>query len=145
MIRGLRQFLAMSRSRQLLLLQALLLVGMIRLGLVTLRFQKVRELIERLAQPSPKGRARPAPGAIANAVVQAAHSIPGATCLPQALATRAFMSRHRYPCELRIGVMRNTHGAFEAHAWVVYEGQILIGGPTEHVARFTPLPIDSRI
>jgi Transglutaminase-like superfamily len=57
--------------------------------------------------------------------------MPGTTCLCQALALRRLLARHRHSSALRIGVNR-TQGHFRAHAWLVHEGQVLIGGAQLH-------------
>lgn len=57
----------------------------------------------------------------------AAKSMKGATCLCKALALQRLLARNGYDSELRIGV--NKLGEkFVAHAWLVYQGQVLIGG-----------------
>ncbi|MCA9572068.1 MAG: lasso peptide biosynthesis B2 protein [Myxococcales bacterium] len=51
--------------------------------------------------------------------------VPGARlCLPQALAGAALLRRHGVPGELVIGVRGSP---FEAHAWLVHEGQTVLG------------------
>ena len=56
----------------------------------------------------------------------AARRTPAGTCLSSALALQRLMSSHGYVSELHIGVTREAAGFF-AHAWVQYEGRVLIG------------------
>lgn len=51
----------------------------------------------------------------------AANSYPWANCLPKSLVLWRLLHRQGIDSELRIGVHRDTK-AFEAHAWVEYEG-----------------------
>ena len=49
-------------------------------------------------------------------------------CLTQALAARWLLARAGYDSEVRIGGRRQDDGAFEAHAWLVSNGQVVVGG-----------------
>lgn len=55
-------------------------------------------------------------------------------CLPQALATRTMLRRRGIACEMHLGITSTTPLA--AHAWVTAGGQVVQGGPVDHV---TPL------
>jgi Transglutaminase-like superfamily len=71
------------------------------------------------------------------AVQRAARSIPGSSCLVQALAVQTLLVRYNYkPC-LVIGVSKDKSLGFEAHAWVTSEGQIVIGG--HEASRYTTI------
>jgi len=85
----------------------------------------------------PVGSEAHKPQRIAWAVKVASHYVPGAqTCLPRALATQFLMVKHGYPAELRLGVTRDDQ-EFKAHAWVVSDGEVVIGG--SDVKRFVLL------
>jgi hypothetical protein len=64
----------------------------------------------------------------------------GSTCLATALAAQALLARHGYAASLRIGVKRSASGEFAAHAWLVREGRVIVGGPAEAIGDYTPLP-----
>ena len=53
--------------------------------------------------------------------------LPASTCLCRALALQRLLSAHGHASTLHIGVAR-PNGAFSAHAWLVHEARILIGG-----------------
>jgi hypothetical protein len=72
------------------------------------------------------------------AVTVASRYVPAATCLTQALATQVLLRRCGYSANLRIGVARSEAGEFQAHAWVEYQGEVVIGG-VQAPSRFTPL------
>jgi hypothetical protein len=60
-------------------------------------------------------------------------------CLARALTTKTLMKQHGYTAELRIGVMRSQAGQLEAHAWIEYQGEVIIG-QLHNLVEFTPLP-----
>ena len=49
-------------------------------------------------------------------------------CLTQALAARWMLARAGYASEVRIGGRLNDAGVFQAHAWLVSNGQVVVGG-----------------
>jgi len=69
------------------------------------------------------------------------HLFPARPCLPQALAARFLLARLGVPTDLRIGVQRPETENLRAHAWVEYEGEVLIGGtesPVEYHSLTAP-------
>lgn len=70
------------------------------------------------------------------AVRAAARAVPGAACLAQAVAMQRMLARRGRPSRVELGVAKN-HVGLEAHAWLVCDGAILIGG--EQAGAFVPL------
>ena len=58
---------------------------------------------------------------------RASHFVPGATCLVQALAGKVVFGLHGYEPMLVIGVKKGDLGDIHSHAWLEYDGQIIIG------------------
>lgn len=115
------------------------IVSLIRVSLWLLPFPCLRKALVRVGRRTGSSlRRRVAPAKIAWAVVVASRYVPVATCLTQALATDFLLSRMGYHSILHIGVRLQEDGGFAAHAWVEYDGVILIGGQVQQ--RFTPLP-----
>jgi hypothetical protein len=138
----LAKFVRLPAGERRLLVESALLVAAVRLGLWLLPFRTLRRLLDR-AFDQPSGRlvaAAPDTGRIAWAVAVVSEHIPHATCLTQALATRALLRRRGQPAELRIGVVRSGHGYITAHAWVESQGRIVIGGTPTSVARYEQFP-----
>lgn len=79
------------------------------------------------------------PAQVALAVRRAGKVIPASTCLAQALATQMMLARRGITVEVRIGVARDEHRSFEAHAWVELGGRVLIGN-LHDLDRFEPFP-----
>lgn len=141
-MRRMHNALRLTPTRRNLFVQALLLVGAIRVGLWLLPFRMLRSLL-RTIMPQQDGDPTEDWGMVKRiswAVQLASRYVPAASCLTQALATQVLLRRRGYPAHIRIGVTRDTGGALEAHAWVESQGLIVIGGPEKRVARFTPLP-----
>lgn len=59
-----------------------------------------------------------------------------ADCLVQALAAQSMLLRRGVASEIVVGTAKHSDGRFEAHAWLSYSGDIILGGD---VARFAPL------
>lgn len=74
---------------------------------------------------------------IAWAIGAGSRYVPRATCLVRALAGRRLLAAHGHRAHLRIGVAKSTE--LQAHAWLEYEGRVLIGGGD--LDRYTVLPI----
>lgn len=112
-------------------------VAAVRLLLWTLPYARARALLGRPSglAPAPRGSA-PVPDAVAARVARAARVIPGATCLVQALAAEWLLARAGYRTTVRFGVARRGAG-IEAHAWLEYDGRVLLGG--EESPRFAML------
>jgi hypothetical protein len=74
----------------------------------------------------------------ARAVSTMARLIPKATCLTQALALQLILAYRGYASELRIGVKHDESG-ISAHAWLLSNDRIAIGGSPQDVALYAPL------
>jgi hypothetical protein len=79
----------------------------------------------------------PPPDRLAWAVAAASRRCPGSTCLVQSLALRALLARAGWRSYVEIGVSTETR--FEAHAWVVCDGQVLLGG--ENRSRYSSVAV----
>jgi hypothetical protein len=64
----------------------------------------------------------------------------GAKCLAKALTTQLLLNRYGYPHQLRIGVAKDATHALEAHAWIEYEGQVVVGR-LDNLERFKLLSV----
>lgn len=110
-----------------LLLSALALVWLVRIGLWLLPFRLVRESVTRVARPRARRLRRVTPQQMVWAVRRVSRIVPRATCLTQALATRILFGRQGWPAQVHIGGRRAIQGGFEAHAWLECEGRVVLG------------------
>jgi len=76
---------------------------------------------------------------IAVAVRRSARFIPAATCLTQALAAQYLLARSGHRSTIRIGARRDRDGRLEAHAWLLCEDVVVLGGSDEELADLVPL------
>ena len=69
------------------------------------------------------------------------HYIPGmkCKCLARALTTQVLMKRYGHTPKLQMGVAKTGEGKLEAHAWVEFQGIVIIGNLPD-LSRFLPLP-----
>jgi hypothetical protein len=136
-----RNFWQASGRDKILLLKTIAILTFIRISLWVLPFKIVKKLVNKLAPEitqqwdwvSPNDLKR-----VAWSVTAGSSLVPRATCLTQALTTQIILRRWGIPSDLVIGVNKGETGAFEAHAWVEYEGEIVIGG-IETSQKFIPL------
>lgn len=59
-----------------------------------------------------------------------------ADCLVQALAGQRWLRRRSVVSEIVIGTAKDADGKFEAHAWLLHKGTVILGGD---ITRFQPL------
>jgi Transglutaminase-like superfamily len=133
-------FCRLPASYRHLFVKALLLLGIVRVGLWLLPFQTLMRLFAHMTRAHAALQDGDHAGMqqVIWAVTVASQYVPAATCLTQALATQVLLSRRGHPASLHIGVARSDTGDFLAHAWVECQGKVVIGGLTAP-ARFTPL------
>lgn len=133
-------FFRLSRQEQRLLCSSGLLVIAIRLGLWVLPFRYLQHLLDIFGQRSVRWASQVDIARIPWAVGVTSHHVPMATCLTQALSVQTLFRQRGIPCELRIGVAKDHRNQLTAHAWIEYEGQVIIGGSQASVARYVALP-----
>ncbi|SRR5712692_8740726 len=132
-----RKFWRLSGADRALLFETMVWLAATRVALWLLPLRVIRRLLARAASWTPD--ARPTTERIAWAVSLAGRVVPQATCLPQALAAEALLTRGGYPAELRIGVIKTDRDRLVAHAWVESAGRIVVGDVLG-LARYAPLP-----
>lgn len=132
---------ALDGRRRRLLCEAALALLIARVRLTVLPFAAMRRPVTSRADTA-RTRTRPIPDTpqdIGWAIGAAARRLPGMTCLVQAIAADRLLRRAGWPSELRIGMRRPTPEApLEGHAWVVCDGQIVVGGAVD-LERYAPL------
>ena len=65
---------------------------------------------------------------IAWSVTAVSRWIPGATCLTQALAGQALLRRYGQGSQIVIGVRPDQRSGLAAHAWLIADDMVLLGG-----------------
>ena len=130
----LAKFAGLPTAEKFLLLRTLFVVGWIRAGLWVLPFR----VVHKFAFAGKKSKDSPySVEQFVWAVRATSLYVPCATCLTQALAAQRLLSRAGHSPRVEIGVAKDEKNQFRAHAWLVLQGQVLIGGLG--VERYTPL------
>jgi hypothetical protein len=138
----LRKFVHLSPLEQGLFTKALLLLGLIALGLRLLPFPAFWRILERMSRASIK-ISKKAEGTYVRGVTWAVstagrHMPRRAGCLGQALAAKALLSRRGIQARLCIGVDRPGERTLHAHAWVEFRGAVVVG-EADDLSRYTVL------
>lgn len=132
-----RRFWALDGSDKMFLAGCLATVVLVRLCLTLFSFNKMRTWL-----PAMRAEKIPAPAElkrVAWGIRNTARLVPGASCLTQALSGQIMLARRGKTSQVRLGVARDEKGRFIAHAWLVSEGKVVLGGAEANIQRFTPL------
>ena len=129
---GLARILSLSGSEALFLCHCLLVVATVRLGLTLFSYNRVRGMVTRLNahQCASMGELR----LVAWGVAAAARFVPRASCLTQALSGQYILARQGNASNIRIGIERGTGEQLKAHAWLVSDNHVVLGGSVDGFA-----------
>jgi len=129
------KFWRLAAADRLEIIVILLMIIFVRLGLTVVGYAKLRRLI-------PCATAL-APVKISNRfgrrIPRLARFVPGATCLTQAFTAQLMLARRGYKSEMRVGVRQDDAGKVLAHAWLLSQGEIVLGGEPADLLRYSPL------
>jgi hypothetical protein len=130
-----RRYVALSARDKGLVLEAVLLLAVVRAGLIGCSILRMRRILSLYTKRrGRRGRAdREDLSRIQWAIAAATRRIPGATCLVQALTAEALLQRRGLPSELCLGVRKRDTASksLEAHAWVLCDREVVTGGGDE--------------
>ncbi len=124
LVRKLRTFL--DGTDRLLILEAIAMLGLARLIVVTSPFRFIVPWLSR----SPEARAGndAMVARVRKAVTIASRNVPwDAVCLPQAMAAKAMLARRGCGSAFHLGANFNAQGKLIAHAWLVAGGAVVVG------------------
>jgi hypothetical protein len=131
------KFFKLSLADKLLLLQCALALAGIRLGLSVFSYNTLRHWLATTTCPTAAGEL--VEKRVAWGIDTAARVIPGATCLTKAFAAQWLLARAGYRSQMRIGVAKDDRGQFIAHAWLISDGRIVVGGSSDDLQRYVSL------
>lgn len=137
-MRRLKRFVQLSAAERRILIRVLLVVGAARTSLWVLPVEAARRVVARAAAGAAGGSVEQ----VVWAVRVVSRYLPGSTCLIQALAAQALLTHSGFPSQVEIGVAKDELRRFHAHAWVVCQGQVVLGG--RRVERYNSLMIWDR-
>jgi hypothetical protein len=124
-LRKARTFRRLAPCERTLVLEASLLLIIMRMTLWLLPFRRVLELIGTSGLYRTNGKSS-TPAQLAWSVHLASRWVLNSSCLPQALAMYLLLHRYGQFAYLCLGVASDPK--FEAHAWVECDGRIVFGG-----------------
>jgi hypothetical protein len=78
-------------------------------------------------------------GRVAWSVWFVAHFVPFASCLTKAQACQILLARRGIASTLCLGVREGNSGALEAHAWLICEDRLVLGGEEGRVPSYRRL------
>ena len=132
-----RKFVRLPARQRAVLVRTIVALWAARLATWTLPFALGRRILVGARRSGP---ATVTPDQIHWAMRHAQRLVPKATCLPQAVAAEALLTRGGLPADLRIGVKKEPSGKLLAHAWVESNGRIVVGDLPGGVDVYTRLP-----
>ncbi len=142
----LASFARLAPTEKRLALRAIALLAVTRVALRTLPFERAHALMAVAPRPAARARddlSRPAgtasddlPRAVRRAVIRAARSLPGSSCLAQSLVAERLLRAGGRAARLSIGVAPQGDAGtmrvgLDAHAWVE-SGGVLVTGDDPH-------------
>lgn len=68
------------------------------------------------------------PVRVSRTVSRIAKFVPGALCLCQAIVAQRQSARFGYETTIKVGVKSNAQSHLLAHAWLIYEQRVVLGG-----------------
>jgi hypothetical protein len=135
---SLSKLLGLAPHDRQLLLQAVLIVALVRIGLSLLPFRTLQRALSRLARlPAAEPSSAPPVERLLWAIRAASRRVPRASCLTQALAGQVLLARHGHRARLRIGVGRDEAGRLAGHAWLEQHGTVVLGADPDR--EYTPI------
>ena len=126
------------RTVRLTILAWLLVLGF-RMLVFSVGFNKASKFLPPVAQGAIARGPNSFPFRVAQAVNRAAVFVPRATCLVRACAAKYLLHRRQFSSELCVGVAKNIDEPLKAHAWLVWDGVIILGNERNQVEKYKPL------
>lgn len=125
----LRKFLALSWSGKGLYLNTAFWLLAVKAGLYLLPFERLRGWLARFDEPAGQSAEMEEMRAIIEAIERVAQTLAllRINCLPQALVGHRLLGRKGFDVQLKIGVVKNPGDRLVAHAWLEYQGQVILG------------------
>lgn len=125
------RFMKISSRDKILALESLFWVIVIRVMVWIFPFRFVQRRVQNIASYLSPSDDHCAVSTVAMPrlrfmIVMASRYVPKATCLVHALAGYILFSKYGYSTLIKIGVL-NEEGVFEAHAWLEYSGDVVLG------------------
>jgi uncharacterized membrane protein YecN with MAPEG domain len=133
----LAKFFKLSAIDKFLILHCLFVVALVRIALSLLSYRVLHRFLRQKVPHTSSNNGKV--DRIVNAVGRASRFVPQASCLTQALAAQFILARAGLPSQVRVGVAIHDQGKFVAHAWLIRDGRVVMGGTAEEIQRYATL------
>ena len=134
--RKLKIFLGMNVADRILVCEAILVLALARLIVLTVPFRCMAPWLARA--PQSRSCDQTLLLRVRQAVTMAARNVPwNAVCLPQAMAAKVMLARRGCGSSFHLGADFDAQGKLIAHAWLVAGGTVVVGAAG--IADVTPL------
>ena len=137
--KAMHKWVALPSRQKRLLLATVLIVSSVRLGLWLLPTATVLRAVSRRVEQQAEQNNTDLALHMAHWVARVSRYVPKASCLTQALALQFLLARYGQGSRLQLGIGRDAHGTWQAHAWVEYSGEVILG-EIEGLSRFQVFP-----
>ncbi len=129
-MKRIQKFWQLDYNTRYLLVKTFFLLNSIRFGFLFLKFPLLQKLLGKIGKSRSDLSAHPAISIdkiVWGVEVSTQFSPGGAKCLARSLTVHALMQRQGYDPKLQIGVIKSPIEELQAHAWVEYQGKVVIG------------------
>ena len=116
---------------------SILVVPCVRIGLWTTKYQKIRACLVRPCSADPQPQRIVTVARIVHAVETVARLVPDASCLTQSISAQALLSWLDIPATISVGVRKGEDGALQAHAWLLWNDEVVLEGDEETLSAFS--------
>lgn len=106
-----------------LLLFAWLVLLTVRIALMLIRYRRLAPMLPSAHKVPTAAFAR----RVETATLRVSRLVPGSTCLAEACAARILLAIKGFGATMRIGVRTAPNGRLVAHAWLISEGNVILG------------------
>ena len=140
-MRQLNKLLELSWQQRRVLLYTCLSLNIIRFALWRFPFKEVRQQLASIAETWVCDQSPPSISVdfIVWCVTASGYYTPRrAKCLVKALTAQLLLTRYQYAHQLHIGIAMSEAKTLEAHAWIEYDGKVIVGDLQE-LSRYKPL------
>ena len=123
------KFIALPWRGKVLYLKTALWLLAVKVGLYLLPFNRLRAWMARSSQTDGKSSDINDMHAIILAIERISQFLVPLriNCLPQALVGHRLLRQKGFNVQLKIGVLKNHGDQLTAHAWIEYEGRVVLG------------------
>lgn len=116
-----------------------LVVLAVRIALWITQYQRIRAALVRPCSDDPQVNRRATVARITRSVERISRFIPDASCLTQTISCQAILSWKGIPSTITMGLKKDSPGAVKAHAWLSWNGQVVLEGNEDSVAEFSKI------